>query len=160
MDKKDFGELVNAAAPTLYRVAKSFLKNDADCEDAAQEAVAIAFSKLASLKNDQYAKTWLVRILMNECRRTLRMRKRVVPSGNIDAGHTPEDQSGLYEALMGLELKFRTPIVLHYLEGFSVGEISAMLKVPPGTVKSRLARARQKLRTLLHNLEDIDYERI
>ena len=51
----------------LYRISKSILKHDADCEDAVQEAITIAFEKLHTLRKDCYAKTWLVRIVMNEC---------------------------------------------------------------------------------------------
>lgn len=51
----------------MYHIAKSLLYNDADCADAIQEAIVKAFVKLHTLKDDSYAKTWLIRIVMNEC---------------------------------------------------------------------------------------------
>lgn len=67
----------------MYRVAKSLLYNDADCADAIQDAIVTAFAKLHTLKNDKYAKTWLVRILINECYKTMRREKKLVSLDSI-----------------------------------------------------------------------------
>lgn len=67
MNKETFARLVIDSTDSLYRVSKSILGNDSDCEDAASEAITIAFQKLDSLKKNEYAKTWLTRILINEC---------------------------------------------------------------------------------------------
>ncbi|EPZ57339.1 RNA polymerase sigma factor, sigma-70 family protein [[Clostridium] sordellii ATCC 9714] len=69
MDRKTFITKVLECEKTLYNVSKSILINDADCEDAVQEAILKAFNKLHTLKNEEYFKTWLIRILMNECYR-------------------------------------------------------------------------------------------
>ena len=63
MKKEQLGELIIASEETMYRVAKSLLYNDADCADAIQEAIVKAFSKLHTLKEDTYAKTWLIKIV-------------------------------------------------------------------------------------------------
>lgn len=78
MKKEQLGELIIASEETLYRVAKSLLYNDADCADAIQEAIVKAFSKLHTLKEDTYAKTWLVKIVMNECYAIMRKEKRII----------------------------------------------------------------------------------
>ncbi len=79
MTKEAFADLVLDSTDSLYRVAKGILKNDSDCEDAVWEAVSIGFAKLPDLRQDCYGKTWLIRILIHECYRVLRQRKRFVP---------------------------------------------------------------------------------
>lgn len=151
MNKQELGELVLASESTLYHVAYSILHNDALCADAAQESIAIAFSKINTLKNDDYAKTWLVRILINECYRLTKQQKRQLP---LESGWEPEvcespDYSDLYEALDQLTPDNRLAVTLYYLEGFSISEIADLAHTTTGTVKSRLARSRKMLRTLL-----------
>lgn len=163
MDKKELGLLVIESEQTLYRISKSILKKDADCEDAAQEAVAIAFSKLHTLKNDIYAKSWLVRILIHECYRLLKKRKKFVLLGenaDTDIACGRNDYSDLYTAISALEVNHRTAIALYYMEGFSVAEIAHILKIPSGTVKSRLSRAREQLKKQLTEDEEIQYEKV
>ena len=76
MDRKEFGNLILENERQLYRIAKSILRSDEDCADAAQEAVMKAFEKLHTLRDDRYAKTWLIRILINECFRMADKQKR------------------------------------------------------------------------------------
>ena len=66
MTKDEFAEMVLESTDSLYRVSKGILKNDSDCEDAVWEAVSIGFAKLPSLRREQYAKTWLILILIHE----------------------------------------------------------------------------------------------
>ena len=81
----------------------------------------------------------------------LRQRTRFVPLEEkaAEGEIAPERDSGLYEAVMGLDVKYRVPFVLYYIEGFRTREIASMLKLPEGTVKTRLRRAREILRTEL-----------
>lgn len=156
MTKEEFAKVVTDTAPVLYRVSKSILKRDEDCEDAAQEAIAHAFSKLDTLKSDDFAKTWLIRILINECYGILRRRKREFYREEIgEAEAEQNDYSELYKALNELPADYRVTIVLHYIEGYSVSETAEILKVADGTVKSRLSRGRKKLRMFL---EEDNYE--
>lgn len=152
MNREAFAQIVLDATDSLYHISKSILREDADCEDAVQEAIAIAFGKLHMLRQDQYAKTWLTRILINECYDILKKRQRVVPL--LDGAEEPEpeeqeDYSELYEALMLLKEEYRLTIVLHYLEGYSIEEIARIMHTGTGTVKSRMSRGRTKLRRIL-----------
>ncbi|MDE6744702.1 MAG: sigma-70 family RNA polymerase sigma factor [Lachnospiraceae bacterium] len=151
MNKNVFSEIVLKSTDSLYHISKSILKNDADCEDAVQEAIAIAFTKLHTLKKEQYAKTWLTRILINECYHILRKRERFTPFS--DYKEEPEwgleDYSELYQALFLLKKEYRLTIVLYYLEGYSVKEIAHIMNTGTGTVKSRLSRGRDKLKSIL-----------
>lgn len=151
MDKEEFTRAVLEYESTLYRVAKSMLSSEADCADAAQNALLRAWEKQHTLRDTAYFKTWLTRILINECRAVLRQRVRFVPLEEeaAEGEIAPERDSGLYEAVMGLDVKYRVPFVLYYIEGFRTREIASMLKLPEGTVKTRLRRAREILRTEL-----------
>lgn len=157
MKKEEFAEIVLASTDSLYRVSKAILKEDSDCEDAVQEAIAIAFDKLDTLRKDKYAKTWLTRILIHECYALLRQRTKTLtlaenwemPVTERGYAEVEEDYSGLYEALKMLNDDQRLTMVLYHLEEYSVKEIAQIMEVSTGTVKSRLARGRNRLRDLL-----------
>ena len=150
MDKAEFTAAVLEAEPALYRVAKAMLRSEQDCADAAQQAILRAWEQLDTLRRPKYFKTWLTRILINECRAILRLRQRLAPYKQEQAECIPapaaDDHSDLYEALLSLDEKYRLPVVLFYLEGFKTREIAGLLGVPEGTVKSRLRTARELLR--------------
>lgn len=154
MNRDKFTQKVLEAETTLYRVAKSILLNDADCEDAAQEAVLKAYEKIGSLRDERYFTTWLVRILINECYRKKRKSVNIVPIDEYSetlADESGGDWSYLYGAVMSLKPKIRIAVVLHYIEGYSVEETAKMLRIPAGTVKSRLHSGRRILREELGN---------
>lgn len=161
MNKNDFAEKVTAAEATLYHISKSILKNDCDCADAVQETIITAYSKLHSLRDDRFFKTWLCRILINECYRICRINKRVVPLEDYMEAEYPAVQQndlGLFDAIMELKTDLRLVIVLHYIEGFQTMEIAKILKIPEGTVKSRLSRARTALKSVLGEKEVLIHE--
>ena len=136
---------------TLYRVAKTLLRSDADCADAVQETLLKALNGAPFIRNEQYVKTWLTRILINTCKDLIRKntRNQTVELSEFIPAPENGEQRDLYEALQALDDKLRLPLVLHYLEGFTVKEISHMLRVPEGTVKRRMWTARKELRELL-----------
>ena len=152
MKKEELGEVIMASEDAMYHVAKTLLYSDADCADAIQEAIVKAFSKLDTLKKDAYAKTWLMRILLNECYSVMRKEKRVVSLEDYRQEEKAEEQkdySDLYEAIYRLPEEMRLSVTLYYLEGYSVREIATMMKTTESAVKNRLARARQRLRNEL-----------
>ncbi len=161
MNKNDFTEQVMAAEETLYHISKSILKNDCDCADAVQETIITAYSKLHSLRDERFFKTWLCRILINECYRICRANKRVVPLEDyMEARSSSEQQNdlGLFDAIMELKTELRLVIVLHYIEGFKTMEMAEILKIPEGTVKSRLSRARTELKSVFGEKEVLTHE--
>ena len=74
-----FVELMEGQKSTLYKVARSYLHNDADAADAVSETVLACFEKLDTLRQPRYFRTWLVRICIRKCQDLLRERKRSVP---------------------------------------------------------------------------------
>ena len=148
MDQQQFIARTQAVQGRLYRVSRTLLRCDADCEDAVQEAIVKAWVKLDTLREEQYFETWLIRILINECKNVYR---RKIPGEALPETLTapePPDPA-LRDALERLDVKFRLPLVLHYLEGYRVREIAKMLRLPEGTVKRRLHQARKLLKSAL-----------
>ena len=157
MDKADFTSRVLSAENSLYRIAKCVLIHDADCEDAVQETILRAWEKRDTLRQPEYFKTWLTRILINECNRLARKRPDTVDietCGTLAAPDGGKVDMELRESLLGLPRKLRTAVVLYYIEGYSVQETARLTRVPEGTVKSRLSRARSLLWASLSDTQD------
>lgn len=152
MNKERFTSEVLANERSMYYVAKSILSNDEDCADAIQNAILSAYSHLKTLENEQYFKTWLTRILINECYSIIRKNKRVVSYEEYMDQDRVSDSTGyseVYMEIQALEEKYRVPFVLHYVEGFSIKEISVMLKSSEASIKMRLMRGRNILKKQL-----------
>ena len=152
MNKKQFTTQVLEAEKSLYHIAKSILRNDEDCADAIQNAVLHAYENLHTLRNEKYFKTWLTRILINECNHIIRSRKELIPYEDYfetQEQAPQEDYSEVFEAVMELDSLYRIPLVLFYVEGFSIREICRILKLSQGTVKTRLYRSRKLLKEKL-----------
>ena len=131
----------------MYRLAFSILRNDADAQDAVSEAIVLAFEKCHQLRKTSSAKSWLMQILVNSSKKiALQSNKYVLLENEIQYEQAEEfKDDNMWETVMELDEEFREVVVLYYYEQFSVREIGKMLRVPEGTVKSRLARAREKL---------------
>lgn len=142
----------------MYVTAKSILKDDNDCADAIQNAIVKAFMKCHSLKNEVYAKTWLIRIVINECYSILRSSRKIVSLEeckelNDTYAEDKKDYGELYAAVRHLKEDLRMVVVLYYIEEFSCKEIAAILEISEGAVQKRLARARAKMKEELTSLE-------
>lgn len=149
MKKEQLGDLIIASQETMYHVAKTLLRNDEDCADAIQEAIVKAFSRLHTLRSDSYAKTWLIRILINECYTLMRKERKLVSLEDYpveDAAQEHADYSDLYEAISRLPQEIRLSVTLHYMEGYSIKEVAQLLDTTESAIKNRLMRARKKLR--------------
>ena len=150
-DGSAFVELIEGQKGTLYKVARSYLHNDADAADAISETVLTCFEKLDTLRQPQYFRTWLVRILIRKCQDMLRERKRSVPleeiveAGREEPGHARVEFLALLDSL---DEKYRTVLLLYYGEGFTVKEIAQAMDWKVETVKTRLKRARAGFKQL------------
>lgn len=158
MTRDEFAQNVLELEDVLFHVSYGILQNEDDCADAVSEAILKAYAGRRKLKNPQFFKTWLVRIVMNESYSFLRKRKRELPLNEAvtEAVETTpdfvkEEYLELYESMKKLMEKDRICVQLFYMEGYSVKEIATILHIPEGTVKSRLNRARKQLKS---NLSD------
>ena len=150
MTKDDFTVQIMDMKKTLYHVACGILRSEADREDAVQECILKAWEKRDSLKSEGAFRAWVTRILINECYDIGRRNSKIVVLDELPEAVAPEiENRELRDAIAGLDDIYRLPVVLFYVEGFSIRECAQMLQIPEGTVKSRLHAGRGKLRMLL-----------
>lgn len=157
MNKEEFSEQVLNAENSLYRVAKSILHNDEDCADAIQSGILKAFQKLDTLQCERYFKTWLTRIVINECYRIIRCAGKHIslneyPGWDAKAACMVKEESPVMSELMQLDEKYRIPIVLHEIEGYSAKEIGKILNLSETNVRNRLFRGKAILRKKLEGV--------
>ena len=148
MDKESFAQRITALRGSLYRVAASYLRGESDRLDAVSEAIARAWERRGTLRDERLFATWVTRILIRECVNIQRRQRRSVPVESIPDEPTQEDGelAALREALEHLPQRQRTMIVLHYMEGYDVREIAAMMGTTKGAVCAGLKRSRDALR--------------
>lgn len=155
MNQTSFEERVTAMTEDMYRVAAGLLFRYADRQDTVQECIWKAWRQLDKLRDEAAFRPWLMRILVNECRNLQRKAKREVTAEYIEISssenafeHRDRDEM-LHEALHQLPEKMRLTLILYYMDGFTIGETAKILRVPEGTVKSRLRIGRMRLKEML-----------
>lgn len=158
MTKEQLGTLILDSERQMYATAKSMLCSDQDCADAMQETIVKAFSKVHTLRKDSYAKTWLMRILINECYTILIKTSKLISLEEMCentqlVAEEQNDYSELYKAVSSLKEDLRLPVILYYIENFNIREIAQIMDITEGAVQKRLARARGKLRQELRESE-------
>ena len=171
-EREAFCELVHPYERMIYVTAISVLKNPADAEDVAQEAMLKAFTKLASFRGESRFSTWLIQITYNEAKMKLRRGRpnlfesiddpkegqdgdywprdfadwRPIPSDTLERD---EERRALENAIDSLQPAYREVLVLRDVQGFSIEETSTVLGVSKPNIKTRLLRARLMLRDTL-----------
>jgi len=156
-DREAFIRLIRQMEGSLYRIARAILKNDEDAADSIQETILLAYQSVEKLRNPNHFKTWVIRILINQCKKTLKKRKNVftlTPANEPHSEHSME-LLALREAIDQLEEELKVVLILHYFEDWPLKDIAEALKIPVGTVKSRLHRARQSLHTVWKSSERV-----
>lgn len=177
-----FHDLIRPYERSVYMMALSFLHNEADAEDVAQEAFLKAFRNLKSFRGEAKFGTWLISITLNEARSRIR-RKKILRMESID--EPPEEQGHispallrdwkeipsealerhevrlmLQEAVAALPTIYRETFMLRDVEELSIAETAEILSVTTVTVKVRLHRARMMLqKTLVPQLKQINPKR-
>ena len=118
-DKSAFQQLMEQEGKAMYKVAKAILKNDEDVADAMQETALSCWEKIDTLKKEKYFRTWLTRILINNCNAIYRQRTKTLSEDAVEEKGFQE--AGFADAEWGtflncLEEKYRTVIILHYIQ--------------------------------------------
>ena len=155
MEERPFTQKLLESEPMLYRIACALLRSEADRQDAMQETALKAWKNRASLREEQYFRTWISRIMVNECHNLHRKNSRYVPVEELP--DRPALDSGEQETRLMLESlpeKQRVPLVLHYLEGFSLEEIARVQHISLALVKYRMHQARKALRVEWNGKEE------
>lgn len=150
MDREEFAARVEGIRRQLYRAAYLYLGSEADALEAVDEAVYQALRALKKLRQPEFFETWITRILINQCHRELRRRKRFSPNGEDalpdSAGPSAYDALPLREAVHRLPEDLRGVVILRFFAGYTQAETAEALEVPQGTVASRQRRALALLR--------------
>ena len=155
-----FERLMNSHKVVMYRVAKTILHSDADCADAMQESMLKAFENLKSLREPAYFKTWLLRIVINECNRIHRHNKKVV---EITERMAPAADEGfakveIEQLLMTLPQEDRDLLKLYHIEDISIKDLADLYRAPENTIKTWLRRAREKARRIWEEQEVYEWK--
>ena len=148
MDHDEFARRAEALRARLYRTAYLYLGSEADALEAVDEAVYQALRALKKLREPAFFETWLTRILINECHRELRRRKRLAGEEALPetAGPDAYDHLPLKDAVARLPETLRAVVILRYFTGYTQSETAAALAIPQGTVATRQRRALELLR--------------
>lgn len=147
-DEEAFIRLMESQSDCMYKMAKTILKKEEDVADAMAETVLVCWEKLSTLKENRYVKTWMIRILMNKCYDLLRKKELLLTEDTVSEADAREDGYGMAEweqVLQGLDEKYRLVMLLYYVDGFKIREVSEILDIPAATVKTRLVRGRKQL---------------
>ncbi|MBQ8161696.1 MAG: RNA polymerase sigma factor [Clostridia bacterium] len=159
MDAEMFASQARRIEKLLYRIARSYLNDDQEAEDAVQDALIRAWEKRNTLRDLNQFKPWMTRILSNRCKDILRKRRRwsfyPLEEDTVQV-ELPETENAVMESMKKLRPELRIVMTLHYVDGYSIQEMADALGIPTGTVKTRMRSARKQLsRTLLIDWEEI-----
>ena len=144
-DKEAFIELIENIKQDLFKIARTRLSNYEDIEDAVQETMLEAFKNIKKLQKNEKFKTWIITILINKCN---------ISFENLEfENHFFENQIEEYEnelefyrLLNILNYEERIVVMLYYKEDYSIKLISKILKINENTIKTRLKRAKEKIK--------------
>ena len=154
MTGEAFSEAIEKYADTVFRAALSVTVVREDAEDAMQETYLKLWRADRDFQSPDHLRFWLIRVAVNEAKRSHRWRRRVAPLEALgDVPFETPEELGLYEAVAALPEKYRVPIFLHYYESMTVREISKIVDAPESTVQTRLARGRESLKKALKEEE-------
>lgn len=153
-DDEAYIRMIERCKQSMYKVARSYLKNEEDIADVLQESILKCYQSLTRLQKPHFFKTWLIRIVINECNDLLRKKKRECQMEEEEMPFMGQKEQGYsnveFEDLMRcIPEKYRTILVLYYAEGYNSREIAMMLGMRSATVRTRLVRGRTLLKIYL-----------
>ncbi|WP_083521084.1 RNA polymerase sigma factor [Alicyclobacillus kakegawensis] len=159
---------IDSYSNRLTQLAYTYLRDWGKAEDATQEAFVKAYRSMHQLNNLDQPYPWIARIVINECKMMLRRSRREVitsllPEETVlsseDEYFYKSDSERVHDSILALPEKYRTPIVLYYIQELSTQEIAEVMGIRPGTVRIRLMRGRERLRLHLERGEKGEYRR-
>lgn len=154
LSKNSFVELIQENRASLYRLSKSILKNEADVQDAISETIIKAYTNIYKLKLMDSFRPWIMKILVNECYNIIKKHKKVELVDDFtdyEGSYEDKTENNLMFYVNKLDEEFKSVIILFYYDDISIKNISIILNISEGTVKSRLSRAKAKLKVMMEN---------
>lgn len=159
MTDQQFVPLAQRYMDTIFRIAYSYLRSQADADDVTQDVLIQLYKTETAFESDDHLKHWLIRVTVNRCKNIFRSPWRKVENiadyENSLTFEAPEHRE-LFDAVMALDKRYRLPVLLYYYEGYSQKEIAGLLDIPEETVRTRLFRARGKLKATLTEVLQYD----
>ncbi len=159
-DVDAFSSLIKKYQKDLYKIAKCRLRLEEDVCDAVQDTLISAYISISKLKNEKYFKTWLIKILINNCNDIYKKKNNnIIYFENIvfDTDECINEKNSnidFYNLIDDLDIEERTILVLLYSETYKAKEIAKMLNLNYSTVRSKIKRAKAKLEKKLKEKED------
>lgn len=155
--KEQFSYLAKRYMDTVFRLAFNYTKSQSEADDVTQEVLIKLYRTEKEFESEEHIKHWIIRVTINECKKTfLSPWKRIEPIEDYAStlSFTSPEHSELFYAVMDLPKKYRVPIFLHYYEDYSCEEISSFLGIANATVRTRLRRGREMLKTEIQEGEN------
>lgn len=151
MTKKKFCDCIYKYKKDLYIIASAILKNPADAEDAVSNAILKGYENLDQLRDLRKFKPWMLMITKNEALKLKKKRLELPGNETVEALLMPtrDQYDELWDVVQKMKEEYRLVIVLYYYEELSIRDISGVLNIPTGTVKSRLSRGKEELKRAL-----------
>ena len=150
-DERQITGIYNRHVDAVYRLCYSYMKNAADAEDMVQETFLRLIRSGQNFENDRHERAWLIVTASNLCKDQLKhwWRKTVALEEQEEAAQSASQNNDVLQAVMNLPANYKVVVYLYYYEEFTTQEIAKNLHCTESTVRSRLARARNKLKLSL-----------
>ena len=161
-DKNAFTDIILQIRNDLYKIAKTRISSDDDIEDLIQDTMIETYKHIKKLREPEKFKMWVIKILVNKCNKLYKKKYRndiSIDEYNIEnyiilnSQKDIEDDLNFYYLIKKLKYEERIVLVLHYMEQYSVKDISKILKINENTVKTHLFRARERIKKDLNEKE-------
>lgn len=159
-DKKAFVKLMEAYEKDMYNLSRYMMGNNEAVHDVVQDTILTAYEKISALKNPSSFKNWLLKILVNKSKTMLSKQSKIVYLENsieVPMEDNEMERVELMSLVSNLPEEYRMVIILFYFNDLTYREISEVLDMPEGTVKSRLFRGKELLHQLLYAGEEKAY---
>ncbi len=146
--EKDIERIVDKYGNMLFKICLVILCNDYDAEDVVQETIIKYLTKSPTFNDLEHEKAWLITVATNCCKnmRRFNFKRSHIDISDLQLYSKDEESYGLLEILMKLPDKYKTVLLLYYVEGYKVDEVAAILKISDSAVKKRLQRGRELIR--------------
>ena len=157
MENNEYAKRIEPIKTKLYKIAYLYLANSASALDAVDEAVYKGLKNLPKLRQEEFFETWLVRILINECKKELKRLTRISPNEYIPEKKTSDynyDTLPLKQAIANLPRLPKEVILLRYFSGYTLAKTAEVLNIPQGTV---VTHQRKALSLLKLELKEDDF---
>lgn len=153
-DRQAFANIIKVNKEYLYKTAYMYVKSEEKALEILQETIAKSLNSIHKLKNPNYFKTWITRILINA---SMDMRKDLFRKEELteDSAVLEENKISfevkldLYKAVDLLRAKYKTVVIMKYFNDMTINEIAEVMNIPQNTVKTYLSRAKVELKSIL-----------